>query len=75
VIANDRNAAMSGRWGGPELTSQIVDNADCLRSYRIPDAAQAGDHDEAARYPLALTAISLVPLGAMEHNGNILLLL
>jgi hypothetical protein len=23
VIANDRDAAMSGRWGGPELTSQI----------------------------------------------------
>ena len=22
VIANDRDAAMSGRWGGPELTSQ-----------------------------------------------------
>jgi hypothetical protein len=23
VIANDRDAAMSGRWGGPELTGQI----------------------------------------------------
>ena len=23
MIANDRDAAMSGRWGGPELTSQI----------------------------------------------------
>jgi hypothetical protein len=23
VIANDRDAAMSGRWDGPELTGQI----------------------------------------------------